>query len=77
MQGKISLPPADPLSIDRVFLSYYLAIYFAEVEQENPLSLAKLYLALSWLYQDVGDEELYHRSWKLAFDNYYQLAGLR
>lgn len=72
LQGKISLPPADPLSIDRVFLSYYLAIYFAEVEQENPLSLAKLYLALSWLYQDEGDEELYHRSWKLAFDNYYQ-----
>lgn len=72
LQGKVSLPPADPLSIDRVFLSYYLAIYFAEAEKENPLALGKLYLALSWLYRDVGDEELYHRSWNLAFDNYYQ-----
>jgi CRP-like cAMP-binding protein/uncharacterized protein (DUF2225 family) len=72
LHGKVTLPPPEPLSIDRVFLSYYLAIYFAGDEQENPLNIAKLYMALSWLYQDVGDEELYRRSWNLAFDYYYQ-----
>jgi len=71
LQGQVSLLPADPLSVDRVFLSYYLALYFAEVEG-NPLDLGKLYLALSWLYRDVGDEEMYERSWRLAFDNFYQ-----
>jgi len=35
------------------------------------LNIAKLYMALSWLYQDVGDEELYRRSWNQAFDYYY------
>ncbi|NLC76508.1 MAG: DUF2225 domain-containing protein [Clostridia bacterium] len=71
LHGKVSLPPADPLSIDRVFLSYYLALYYTEEEQDNPLNIAKLYMALSWLYQDVGDEELYRRSWNQAFDYYY------
>lgn len=72
LHGKITLPPAEPLSIDRVFVSYYLALFFAEGEQEDPLAFARLYMSLSWLYQDVGDEEMYRRSWNKAFDYYHQ-----
>lgn len=72
LQGRFILPPAEPLSIDRVLAGYYLALYFKE-EKENPLAIAKLYMSLSWLYQDVGDEEWYERSWQKAFE-YYQKA---
>lgn len=71
LEGKITLPPLEPLTIDRVFLGYYLALYFAGGKEEKPLAMGKFYLSLSWLYQDVGDEGFYERSWNRAFDYYH------
>lgn len=73
LRGRFTLPPAEPLGVDRVLAGYYLALYFKSEETENPLTLAKLYMSLSWLYQDLGDEEWYERSWQKAFV-YYQQA---
>ena len=79
--GKILLPTNQVLSINEVFVNYYLALFFEEIDN-TPLTMAKLYMSLSWLYQDVKDEELYEYAWNKAFNYYYQvyyktnLAGL-
>lgn len=73
LYGQFTLPPEEPLSIDRVLAGYYLALFFKRDEQANPLALAKLYMSLSWLYQDLGDEEWYNRSWLNALE-YYKTA---
>lgn len=72
LAGKVSLPSSEPLTINRVFLDYYLALFFAEIEN-TPLTMAKLYMSLSWLYQDVGDEILYNYSWNKAFEYYHKV----
>lgn len=70
LRGRFTLPPAEPLGIDRVFAGYYLALYFKDEDKDNPLAIAKLYMSLSWLYQDIGDVEWYERSWQKAFAYY-------
>ncbi|MFA5535683.1 MAG: DUF2225 domain-containing protein [Bacillota bacterium] len=78
---KISLPADQTLSINKVFLGYYLALYFEKIDNA-PLTMAKLYISLSWLYKDVQDEKMYEYAWNKAFNYYHQvyyktnLAGL-
>jgi len=48
----------DPLTIDQVFTSYYLALYCAKAANANPLKIGKLWLQLSWLYRDLKDERM-------------------
>lgn len=72
LRGEISLPAGEPLSINRVLMDYYLAIYFATGDDESPLVLGKLYMSLAWLYQDLGDDDFYRQSWNKAFEYYYQ-----
>lgn len=50
---------ANPASIDKVFAAYYLALYWQQKAAPDPIKSGKLWLRLSWLYQDVGDEEMY------------------
>lgn len=70
--GKILLPPTEPLTINKVFIDYHLALFFAEIDNA-PLTMAKLYMSLSWLYQDAGDENLYNYSWNKAFSYYHKV----
>lgn len=59
--------------INKVFASYYLALFCAERYSAPELKLAKLWLQLSWLYQDMEDKDMHMMASLNAF-NYYHAA---
>lgn len=71
LQDKIEINASSILDINFVFASYYMALYWSRLCNDNPLKIANLWIALSWLYKDVGDEEMYKEAYEEAFLNYY------
>jgi uncharacterized protein (DUF2225 family) len=63
----------EPRSIDEVFTAYYLALVSAEFYNASFIKLGKIWLQLSWLYHDVGDEEMFKIASTLALKNYYDV----
>ena len=51
-------------NINAIFLKYYIMLYIEEHSNPSPIKLAKIWLNLYWLYEDVGDEVMK----KYAFD---------
>ncbi len=68
LKGKFNLQFSTPRKIDEVFLSFYLMLQTQQVGKQDPSSAAKVWLRLSWLYNDVGDEEMYRMSSQKALD---------
>ncbi|MGI6778992.1 MAG: DUF2225 domain-containing protein [Acetivibrionales bacterium] len=71
IKDRVSFRFSTPRNIDEVFASYYLALYFAEASIADPLKPAKLWLQLSWLYQDVNEEELSKKASLTSLDYYH------
>ncbi|MDS1030604.1 DUF2225 domain-containing protein [Bacillota bacterium LX-D] len=71
---KVDVPISfsNPRTIDEAFTSYYLALHAAELGKAESFKFAKLWLRLSWLYQDVSDSEMFAYAAKQALDYYYQ-----
>ncbi len=57
-------------SINTVFASYYLAILCSAAYKDNEQILAKLWRNLSYLYQQVEDETMYHHATEKAYYYY-------
>lgn len=68
LKGKFNLNFSTPRKIDEVFLSFYLMLQTQQVGKQDPSSAAKVWLRLSWLYNDVGDEEMYRFTSQKALD---------
>ncbi|MDD2619461.1 MAG: DUF2225 domain-containing protein, partial [Syntrophomonadaceae bacterium] len=68
LKGKFNLQFSTPRKIDEVFLTYYLMLQTLQVGKQDPSSSAKVWLRLSWLYNDAGDEEMYKLSSQKALD---------
>ncbi len=68
LQGKVNLNFSIPRKIDEVFLSYYMALQTLQQNgKPEPGKFAKVWLRLSWLYSDVGDEEMYDFTTREAY----------
>ena len=71
LKSKVNLIESRPRKIDEVFLYYYLALQTAQqAAKPDPGKLAKLWIRLSWLYSDVGDEEMYEYTSREALTNF-------
>lgn len=68
LKGKFNLQFSTPRKIDEVFLSFYLMLQTLQVGKQEPSNLAKVWLRLCWLYNDVGDEEMYRMSSQKALE---------
>lgn len=59
-----------PRKINEVFKTFHLCYRTFTLGKSGSEDMAKLWLRLSWLYQDVGDEELYIRASRSSLERY-------
>ncbi|MEN6348537.1 MAG: DUF2225 domain-containing protein [Syntrophomonas sp.] len=69
-QGKVKLDFGSPRKIDEVFLTYYMMLQSLQIGKQDPTGPAKVWLRLSWLYNDVGDEEMFRLATDKALELY-------
>jgi hypothetical protein len=70
--------PEGPPSLTQVFTGYYLMLYWFEQVNTLPLDvekLGKLWLRLSWLFNDVQEEELSLTATKKALEYFRNLLN--
>lgn len=70
LKSKINFAYSNPREIDQVFLAYYLALHACQKAMPDPVRLAKIWLRLAWLYDDVKDEEMCMMASKQALEHY-------
>lgn len=58
LKEKLFFAYTDPRDIDQVFIAYYLALNCITNIRPDPEQLGRVWLRLSWLYQDVGDMKM-------------------
>jgi uncharacterized protein (DUF2225 family) len=63
----------EPRTIDQVFTAYYLALVTAEFCNASNIKLGKIWLQLSWLYQDVNDQAMFITTTDMALRSYYDV----
>ena len=68
LKEKVRFQFSNPRKIDEVFVSYYLMLQYLQVGATDVTAPAKVWLRLSWLYSDVGDEEMFKYASKQALD---------
>lgn len=73
LKKQFSFKFSEPRTIDEVFTAYYLALVSAEFYNASSLKFAKIWMQLSWLYQDVKDEEMFNTASTMALKNYYDV----
>ncbi|MZP28911.1 DUF2225 domain-containing protein [Heliobacterium undosum] len=49
---------SHPRTVDQVFTAYYLTLFFLQSGMPDPSRIAKVWLRISWLYDDVGDQAM-------------------
>jgi uncharacterized protein len=70
LKNKLIFQFTDPREINQVFIAYYLALHIEKLNKNSPFKLGKLWLYLSWLYQDVHDPEMAKIASALALKYY-------
>ena len=68
LQNKVKIQFSTPRKIDEVFVSYYLMLQSLQIANNDPAAPAKVWLRLSWLYNDVQDEEMFKFASQKALD---------
>ncbi len=71
LKSKISINLTEKRTIDEVFALYYIGLYCASMGTPKPISFAKFWLRLMWLYDDVKDTQMSELSAQKAFEYYY------
>jgi uncharacterized protein (DUF2225 family) len=75
IRSKLSFAFSVPRQLSEVFTAYYLALYWQQKASNDQGSIGNLWLRLSWLYRDVGDQEMYAltsaNALKFLEENYY------
>ncbi len=61
---------SDKRMVEEVILAHYIAISCVEEISDNEVSLAKLWLNIVWLYEDVGDDEKVRYASQKALERY-------
>jgi len=64
---------SNPRRMSEVFASYYLALKLLEAASAGSEKKAKLYLWLSWLYQDIGNETMFVNASVEALNHYLKM----
>lgn len=59
LKKKFKFSFSEPRKIDEVFMSYYLILQSLQAGKHDPIKNAKVWLRLSWLYNDAGDADMY------------------
>jgi hypothetical protein len=57
LKSSVKFQFSTPRTVDEVILSYYMAIFIADYYEPDPNVYAKLWLQLSWIYEDLDDAE--------------------
>lgn len=70
VKSKLVFNFTSPREIDQVFTSYYLALRCIKKGMSEPARLAKLWLRLSWLYEDVRDQAMYEMAAQQALEHF-------
>jgi uncharacterized protein (DUF2225 family) len=70
LKSKIKINFSSPRKVDEVFTSYYMVLQTLQVGKADPMKAAKIWLRLSWLYSDVGDEDMYSFTSQKALEAY-------
>ena len=73
IRKKLAFKYSQPRKLDEVFTAYYLALHSAKALNAGPLKSARIWLQLSWLYKDAGDEKMYAIATDQAFEYYYDV----
>ena len=69
---KDTVPQANKWpDVNAIFATYYLSLYYYRFTRPNPMKVGKVWLQLSWLYKDCGDEAMYKFSSEQALKFYY------
>lgn len=69
LKAKVRLQFSEPRKLDEVFVTYYLMLQSLQAAgKPNPTEAAKVWLRLSWLYNDAGDEEMFLYASQQALD---------
>lgn len=69
--GSQALKLKGNYDINHVFLRYYIALSCIRMVKPDPLKQAKLWMQLSWLYKDAGDDEMHAFASSQALENYH------
>lgn len=64
-----------PKTLEQVFASYYIALVCAEGFENPSQSKGRLWLQLSWLYEDLNQQEMLKIARKTAYDCYLDFYG--
>lgn len=73
IKKQLSFKYSEPRTLDEVFTAYYLALVCAELYNASSMKFAKIWLQLSWLYHDAGDEAMFMVASDQALKNYYDV----
>lgn len=68
LRSKINFDFEDPKDVNQIFNSYYLALACSSGFEKKKQIDAKLWLSLSWLYNDVNDKEMEHYAITKAYE---------
>jgi uncharacterized protein (DUF2225 family) len=68
--GGMKVDFSVPRNINEVFRAYYMCYRTIRLGNASSDSMAKLWLRLSWLFQDAGDEEMYCKASSNALECY-------
>lgn len=60
LKDKLFFAYTDPRDVDQVFIAYYLALNSIINHRPDAEQLGRVWLRLSWLYQDVGDLKMFN-----------------
>ena len=71
-KSKIKVTTGENRTVDEVFAMYYLALKSAEAYSAPLANFSKLWIQLSWLYEDCGDEKLHKMATEQALKYYEQ-----
>lgn len=58
LQTKLAFEFSSDVLVDEVFTAYYMVLYCLAQGNGNPVKKANTWLRLSWLYQDVQDDQM-------------------
>ncbi|NLV16676.1 MAG: DUF2225 domain-containing protein [Syntrophomonadaceae bacterium] len=70
LKSQLSLKVNPLRQVDDVFLSYYLALQTQKAGEEDSGKMAKIWLRLAWLYDDVEDKEMMMLAFRQALEQF-------
>ncbi|HWI55090.1 MAG TPA: DUF2225 domain-containing protein [Desulfobacteria bacterium] len=77
LREKMFFAYTSPRDIDQVFVAYYLALNCITKIRPDAEQIGRIWLRLSWLYQDMGDTDMFRLATDKALEYYQKLRNGR